>query len=195
VLTLVIPRLEQTGIKPSPGVAFLHAFAGKAYATLGERDAFKKSIDASRSALTASRPETIRRGVYSFLPEKISFYEATSYARLGDAQGAINAADEALSHYDLSRAVDHALIRIDRATGLVHSGEIPEACRYMARTLTEPEYVVQMASVVSRAQEFDRMLGDERHPAVRDWREFLASVRPTTTRRALPAPSGEPPAL
>jgi len=192
VLALVTSRLEQVAIKPSPGVAFLHAFAGKAYASLGERDAFKQSMDASRAAVAASRPETIHSGAHSFMPEKVSFYEATSYARLGDAHGAIDAADEALSRYDLSKVIDRALIHIDRATGLVHSGEIPEACRYVTLGLTEPNYVVKTASVISRAQEFDRMLGDERHPAVRDWREFLASVRPNTTRHALPAPCSSP---
>ena len=187
VLALVTPRLEQTAIAPSPGVAWLYAFAGKAHAALGERDAFRQSMDASRKALAASRPDTIRPGVHSFLPEKIWFYESTSYAWLGDAQGAIQAADEALSLYDLSNTTVPALIRIDRASGLAQAGEVPEACRYATWALSDP-HTVHASSVVRRARQFDGMLGDGRHPAVRDWREFLASVRPNTTRHALPAP-------
>ncbi|MGH8886335.1 MAG: hypothetical protein ACRDYX_14395, partial [Egibacteraceae bacterium] len=175
VLALVDPRLEQR-CRPTPAVAFLWAFKGKAHAALGERTAFERAMGQARKILDASPPELVGPGIFSFLPEKLEFYEATGYVRLGDAEHATQAADRALALYDPTHNSDPALVRLDKACALAQAGEIPQGCQVAKRALLDP-HTYPAVTVMVRAREFDVLLGDDRASAVRDWRDVLATIR------------------
>ncbi|MGH8904284.1 MAG: hypothetical protein ACRDYA_22020 [Egibacteraceae bacterium] len=178
VLALVGPRLEQSA-RPTPAVAWLWGFKGKAHAALAERTAFERAISRARTVLDASPAELVRPGIFSFLPNKLEFYEATGYVNLRDGDRATQAADRALALYDPTHKVDPALtalVRLDKASALAQAGEVPEACQVATRALLDP-HTYHAVSIVIRAREFDALLGDDRAPAVRDWREVLASIR------------------
>ncbi len=176
VLALVDPRLEQSA-RPTPAVAWLWGFKGKAHAARGERTAFERAISRARTVLDGSPPELVRPGIFSFLPNKLEFYEATGYVRLRDGDRAAQAADRALALYDPTQG--HAvptLVRLDKASALAQAGEVPEAGAVATSALLDP-HAYHSAGIVIRAREFDALLGDDRAPAVRDWRDALATIR------------------
>ena len=177
VLALIDPRLDQTKITPTPAVAFLWASKARAHATLGEKIAFRHAINRARRALDASPGHDSRYSAFTFPPGKLFFYQATGCARLGDVEGATEAADRALGLYDLTMTGDPALVRFDKATALAKAGELAEATQVASHALLD-QYTYPGSSVLARAREFDALLGEPRTPAVRDWREILT----TTTR-------------
>lgn len=189
VLALVNPRLAQRA-RPTPAIAFLWAFKGKAHAALAERAAFQRAMSQARTALDHSPAELLHPGIFSFLPEKLEFYEATGYVKLRDVGNAAQAADRALALYDSAHKVDPALVQVDKACALAQAGEIPEACQVATRAVLDP-HTYHAISVMVRAREFDALLGEERAPAVRDWRDVLATIRwpQPTSALALPAPA------
>ena len=83
VLANVSSRLDASHA-PSPAIAWLWGFRAKAHAVLGEADAFQESIDRARQALDRSAPELVRPGIFSFVPEKLAFYEARGWIELND---------------------------------------------------------------------------------------------------------------
>lgn len=125
--------------------------------------------------LDASPAELIGPGIFSFLPERVEFYEATGYVKLRDADRAIQAADRALILYDPTETEDPALVRLDKASALAQAGELAEACQLATRAVLDP-HTYHAASIMLRAREFDALLGADRAPAVRDWREVLATI-------------------
>jgi tetratricopeptide (TPR) repeat protein len=166
VLALVNPRLEQR-CRPTPAVAWLYGLKGKAHAARGERSAFQRAMSQARAALDASPAELIGPGIFSFLPERVEFYEATGYVKLRDADRAIQAADRALILYDSTETEDPALVRLDKASALAQAGELAEACQLATRAVLDP-HTYHAASVMIRAREFDALLGKDQAPAVRD---------------------------
>ena len=175
VLRLVDPRLAQRA-RPTPVIAWLWGLKARAHAALGERAAFERAMSQARKALDDSPAELIVPGILSLRPEKLEFYEATGYVRLRVADRAMQAADRALGLYDPTHNLDPALIRLDKASALAESGEVPEACGVATRALLDP-YTYHSDQIMVRAREFDALLGEDRAPVVRDWREALASVR------------------
>ncbi|HEX5496474.1 MAG TPA: hypothetical protein VFX70_18080, partial [Mycobacteriales bacterium] len=163
VLRLLEPRLDAAKLAPSPATAFLWASAARAHATLGENIAFRHAINRARQAMDARPPDDHRHSVFTFLPGKLAFYQATGCARLGDVTGATEAADRALGLYDLTITGEPALIRLDKATALARAGEIPEATRIASHALLDPHTYLGNG-VLTRAREFDALLGAPRTP-------------------------------
>ncbi len=188
VLDTVDPRLEVKHA-PSPPIAWLWGFKAKAHAMLGERDAFEGAITQAHRALDASSPGLIRPGIFSFMPEKLAFYEARGQVELGNTERASEAADRALSLYDPSETTEPALVRFEQASAYVQVGEIREGCRLAASAVLD-RHTYHSVSVVTRAKEFDRLVGASNCEAARDWRGVLESVRPP--QLALTAGSQEP---
>ncbi|HEV7976543.1 hypothetical protein [Amycolatopsis sp.] len=175
VLANVTPRLE-TKHPPSPAIAWLWGFRGKAHAMLGEADAFQRSIDRARQALDRSSPDLIQPGIFSFVPEKLAFYEARGWVELNDADAASAAADRAISLYDFTETTEPALARFEQASAYAQAGELTEACR-IATTAVVDRRTYHGITVVARAHEFDRLLGPSTCESVLDWREVLTSLR------------------
>ena len=75
VLATVDPRLE-TKHAASPAIAWLWGFKAKAHAMLGDRNSFELAISKAHKGLDASPPDLVQPGIFSFLPEKLAFYEA-----------------------------------------------------------------------------------------------------------------------
>jgi hypothetical protein len=175
VLANVTPRLETTHA-PSPAIAWLWGFRAKAHAMLGEADAFRKSIDRARQALDRSSPDLVQPGIFSFVPEKLAFYEARGWVELNDADAASTAADRAISLYDFTETTEPALARFEQASAYAQAGELAEACR-IASTAVLDRRTYHGITVVARAHEFDRLLGPSNCEFVRDWRELLTSLR------------------
>jgi hypothetical protein len=175
VLDLVNPRLEQRH-RATPAIAWLWSVKGKAHAARAERAAFEHAISRARQLLEDSPAQLIGPGIFSFLPEKLAFYEATGSVKLRNPDRAIHAADHALALYDPSDIVDPALIRLDRASALVQAGEVPHACQVATSAVLDP-HTCHTAGVLVRAREFDALLDDGRASGVREWREVLAAIR------------------
>ncbi|MGH8887773.1 MAG: hypothetical protein ACRDYX_21915 [Egibacteraceae bacterium] len=90
---------------------------------------------------------------------------------------ATQAADRALALYEPAHShAEPALIWVDKACALAQAGEVPEACTVAKRALLDP-HTYHSVAIVIRAREFDALLGDDRAPAVRDWRDVLATIR------------------
>ncbi|HEY9391340.1 MAG TPA: hypothetical protein VIR27_16445, partial [Mycobacteriales bacterium] len=186
VIRLVSPRIEGRHPKDTPAVSWLWAFKAKAHAALGEKTAFGHSINRSREILDAAPADLNGPGIFAFRPGKLAFYEATGCVRLRETDGAIRAADRALNLYasdnTLGSNQDPALIQLDKASALVQSGEIVEACRVGIGAIVD-ENTYPSSTVVRRAHEFNELLGPNTTAPARDWRDALHTV--TTRRPAL----------
>lgn len=64
---------------------------------------------------------------------------------------------------------------MDKASALAQAGEVPEACNLAKHALLDP-HTYHSVAIVIRTREFDALLGDDRAPVVRDWREVLATI-------------------
>jgi transcriptional regulator with XRE-family HTH domain len=176
VLALVAPRLDKNPA-PSPAIAWLWAFRAKAHALLNEREAFELSVERSQQVLDGSPADLVRPGIFSFLPEKLAFYEARGRVDLGDPTGALAAAQRASDLYDFAETMEPALVRFEQASGLVQAGEVPEACQVATAAVLD-ERTHHGITIIIRAREFDSLLGSSSQNAVREWRDVLAALRP-----------------
>ncbi|MEV7011702.1 hypothetical protein [Streptosporangium sp. NPDC051022] len=186
VLAHVLPRLEQAP-SPSPAVAWLWGFAAKAHAALGHRDAFERAIEASHAALERSPAGAIRPGIFSFLPEKLAFYEARGRVDLRDTPGAADAAARALAAYDLTDTTEPALVRFEHASALAQTGETEEAYRIAFGAVTDG-HIFLSVSVMTRAHEFGTLLPPASAEA-RQWRDVLTGLEGPDALPALPPAS------
>jgi hypothetical protein len=175
VLIEITSRLENQGMTATPAIAWLWGFSALAHAKLGNRSAFDRAINNSRSTLSRCAPEMMRPGCLSFLPERHTFYQARGLADLGDVNGTRRATLEALAAYDPTDNTDPALVRFAYASVLAKSGEAEEACRVAGLAISDP-HIFPSIPVVVRAHEFDALL-DPKAPSTRDWREVLADVQ------------------
>lgn len=175
VVENITPRLDAKH-SPSPAIAWLWGFHAKAHAMLGDLNAFQKSIDRARQALDRSSPDLVQPGIFSFVPEKLAFYEARGWVELNNADAASAAADRAISLYDFTETTEPALARFEQASAYAQAGELNEACR-IARTAVQDRRTYHGVTVAARAHEFDRLLGRSNCESVRDWREVLTSLR------------------
>ncbi|MDT4991536.1 MAG: hypothetical protein QOH97_1428 [Actinoplanes sp.] len=174
-LDAVSPRLE-TRHAPSPAIAWLWGFRAKAHAMLGDANAFQRSIDNARTALDRSASELVRPGIFSFVPEKLAFYEARGWVELDNAEAASAAAERAIGMYDFAETTEPALVRFEQASAFAQAGELQEACRIATAAVLDRR-TYHGITVFARAREFDRLIGPSNAEAVRDWREVLASLR------------------
>jgi transcriptional regulator with XRE-family HTH domain len=171
VVRITGARLDRR-LTPSPAVAWLWGFNAKAHAALGAADAARRAFDHARQALDESPRSQVRPGIFSFVEEKLEFYEASAFVTLGDAANAVSAADRALKHYDPNETTEPALVRFERASALVLSGELDEGCRFAAGTVLDPR-TYHSVTVRGRARKFDDLLGQRRSAAVDDWRAVM----------------------
>ncbi len=177
VLDQVTPRLEQA-TKATPPIAMLWGFAAMAHATLGKRDEFERAIHRSRNVLTRCDPDAVKLGIFSYLPRKHAFFEARGRADLGDAEGAGDAAVQALGAYEDTAKTDPAVVRFAYASALLKSGELEEACRLGAKAIAtmldlnmKPTYPVMI-----RAYDFDAVI-DRKAAGALVWHETLARAK------------------
>lgn len=173
-LALLEPRLAANPA-PSPAIAWLWGFTARAHAALGQRDEFKAAIDCSQECLASSRPEQVRPGIFSFVPEKLAFYEASGAVQLGDPGTALAAADRALALYDPAETTEPALATLVRASALVEAGEPGEACQVAVTALLDPA-TYHGITVRTYAARFDDLVRDTGLPETREWREVRAAV-------------------
>ncbi|MGH3931931.1 MAG: hypothetical protein ACRDTF_18375 [Pseudonocardiaceae bacterium] len=176
VLANVDSRLE-TKHAASPAIAWLWGFKAKAHAMLGDRGSFELAISKANRALDTSPPDLVQPGIFSFLPEKLAFYEARGRVELGCTEEASAAAERAIALYDFSETTEPALVRFEQASAFAQAGEIQEACRIAITTVLDRR-TYHGITVITRAKEFDRLLGPSNCEAARDWRELLAALRP-----------------
>jgi transcriptional regulator with XRE-family HTH domain len=173
VLTLIEPRLEGKAL-PTPAVSWLWAFKARAHAALGQAGEFQKAIHQSQGALSSSRPEQVTPGIFSFLPERLAFYEATGAVQLKMPETAVAAADRALSLYDPSETTEPTLARLERASALALAREIPQACNVAIEALLDPN-TFHGVSVRRYAARFDGLVRGIQSPETRQWREVHAA--------------------
>jgi tetratricopeptide (TPR) repeat protein len=174
VLALLEPRLDSDP-PASPAIAWLWGFTARAYSCLNEPERFKRAIDRSRECLERSSPDLVAPGIFSFVPEKLAFYEATGAVRLSDSDRAISAADRALSLYDPSETTEPTLAKLERASALAKAGEVPEACRVAKVALLDPS-TYHGVTVQTYASKFDEIIRGIQSPETREWREVRAEV-------------------
>jgi tetratricopeptide (TPR) repeat protein len=160
----------------SPTIAWLWGFKAKAHAMLGDRDSFELAVSRARKALDSSPPNLVQPGMFSFLPEKLAFYESRGLVELGRTEQALATAERAIACYDFDETTEPALVRFEQASALAQAGELQEACRVATAAVLDRR-TYHGVTVVTRAKEFDLLLGPSNRGAVRDWRDVLGSLR------------------
>ncbi|MEV6428697.1 helix-turn-helix transcriptional regulator [Nocardia sp. NPDC051463] len=182
VLHLLDPRLaENPG--HGPAVAWLWGMAARAHASLGDADQFAYCINKSSAALDDFAPADLPVGIFSFRPEKLAFYQAIGYSRLGRAEETASAAARAISLYDPQETMEPALVQFEHASALLSSGEVDEACAIATRAITNGHTYVGL-TVTKRAEQFDSTLTGQRGRAVSDWREQARLICDSARTRA-----------
>jgi tetratricopeptide (TPR) repeat protein len=177
VLDTVDPRLDHAP-NASPAIAWLWAFKAKAHAALKDAPSFQRAIERAREALERSPKDRIHAGIFSFLPEKLHFYEARGWVELGNPAAAAQASERALPLYDPTENTEPALVRFEQASALAQAAEVEQACAIATDTVNDPR-TYRSITVVTRAREFDRLLDPAADNAsVLAWREVLREVRP-----------------
>lgn len=171
VLSLLVPRLEARASK-NPAIAWQWAFCGKAYAALGNRGRAEHAFDQSERVLGESPSETIKSGIFSFVPEKLAMYRAQAYVSLCLPDEAIGAANHALSLYDPNETTEPSLARIELASALLRAGEVDEACVQAKAAIEGPSVFVNV-SVRNSARRFNSELPNTRSAAITDWKDTL----------------------
>lgn len=169
VLNLLGPRLEENP-GHGPASAWLWGMAARAHASLGNFDGFAGSIARSEQALENIPADQLSIGIFSFRPEKLAFYQAIGYSRLGRTAETARAAARAIELYDPSETMEPALVRFEHATALLGSGEVEEACAVATRAITNGHTYVGL-TVTKRAKQFDAALSTFQGRAVADWRQ------------------------
>lgn len=175
VLDQVTSRLE-SGPNPSPAIAWLWGFRAKAHAMLGDRNAFQHAVDQARTVLDHSSRDLIGPGIFSFVPEKLAFYEARGWVELNDTDAAAAAAEQAIAMYDPTETTEPALAQFEKASAFAQGGELPEACRIASNALLDRR-TYHGITVIARAYEFDTLVGPSNDELVRTWKQVLSSVR------------------
>ncbi|WP_225725621.1 MULTISPECIES: DNA-binding transcriptional regulator [unclassified Nocardia] len=183
VLRLLAPRL---GENPNHGAAaaWLWGMAARAHASVGESAQFEYCIARSANALDGIPNAELPVGIFSFRPEKLAFYRAIGYSRLGRAEETAQAAAQALSLYDPRETTEPALVRFEHATALLESGEVEHACAVATEAITDGNTYVGL-TVGKRARLFDAALTHRRGPAIADWRERARPVLAAATDRSV----------
>ncbi len=174
VLALLEPRLGGSP-SPSPAIAWLWGFTARAHAALNHPELFQLAIDHAQDSLERSSPDAVGPGIYSFLPEKLAFYEATGAVCLNHTDRALAAANRALALYDLSETTEPTLAKLERASALAKGGEVPEACSVAAAALLDPT-TYHGVTVRTYAAKFDGLVRDVDLPETREWREVRQEV-------------------
>lgn len=174
VLRLLSPRLDRNP-PASPAIAWLWGFKARAHAALGEPEEFKHAIDNAQASLERSQPDRIAPGIFSFVPEKLAFYEMTGAVQLNDTKAALEAARRALTLYDPSETTEPALVMLDRASALAQAGEVAEACRVASNAITNP-HTYYGITVHSYAHRFSDRIRTIQSAETREWRDVLAQV-------------------
>ncbi|GII83407.1 hypothetical protein Ssi03_13970 [Sphaerisporangium siamense] len=172
-LALVTPRLDQA-VGATPAIAWMWGFAALAHAALGDRVAFERAINRSRTTLDRCQQTVQQSGALSFQQERQTFYETRGRADLGDLEGTAEAATRALAAYDPTDNADPALVRFAYASALAKAGENEEACRVATTAIRDP-YVCHSHVVVVRAHEFDSLLAPS-GSVTADWRQALSEI-------------------
>ncbi|RZU49060.1 hypothetical protein EV385_0795 [Krasilnikovia cinnamomea] len=175
VLHTVGPRLDGR-VTPTPATAWLWGFAAKAHAMLGDRYSFERAIDRAKHVLGQSDQSLIHPGIFSFLPEKIDFYEARGWVELSQVDEASAAAERAIARYDFAETTEPALARFEQASAFVQAGEIQEGCR-LATAAVLDRRTYHGVTVVARAKEFTGLIGPSAGQAASEWREVFSSLR------------------
>jgi hypothetical protein len=173
VLDLVGPRLAQDP-KASPATAWLWAFAARAHAAQGDRVGFQRSVACAHECMERSSAQQVRPGVFARQPANLLFYEATGAVALGLHGAAISAADRAFARIP-SGDSDRVLVRLEKASALAGSGEIPEACRVAIDALRQPGFYHDVG-VRTYAVKFDRVIRGIQAPHTKEWRQVLADT-------------------
>ncbi|TQM30380.1 helix-turn-helix domain-containing protein [Nocardia bhagyanarayanae] len=174
VLRLLDPRLAED---PATGAAaaWLWGMAARAHADLGDERQFAYCIDKSARALDSVSSEELPIGIFSFRPEKLAFYRAIGYARLGKPDETAIAAAQAISLYDPSETMEPALVSFEHATALLASGEVDEACAVATAAITNANTYIGL-TVTKRAKRFDSALLNNSGRAVGEWRQRAREV-------------------
>jgi transcriptional regulator with XRE-family HTH domain len=178
VLRLLDPRLGTGTRQATPPLAWLWAFQARAHAALGHPADTDRAFAHACEVLDRSASTQVTAGIFSFLPEKLAFYQANAYVALAAADQARIAADEALRLYDLSETTEPALVRFERASALAQAGELDEASRYAVATVLDPRTYPSI-TVRTRANAFGNLLDQiagPANPVVREWHEVTANV-------------------
>lgn len=182
VLNLLGPRLEENP-GHGPAAAWLWGMAARAHASLGNFDGFARSIARSEQALENVPADQLSIGIFSFRPEKLAFYQAIGYSRLGRTAETARAAARAIELYDPSETMEPALVRFEHATALLGSGEVDEACAVATRAITNGHTYVGL-TVTKRAEQFDSALSTFQGRAVADWRQQARMIINSPRTRA-----------
>ncbi|MBO0884586.1 MAG: hypothetical protein J2P17_30485 [Mycobacterium sp.] len=163
------------GGQPNAAGALATAIEARAHARTGDRTKALAAIRRSEAIFDRLQPWETEENVLGFYEQLFRFYQSNVLTYIGETKAALASQQRALELSPPEMEIDPVLIRLDRATCLVHEGEVAEGCHSASRALLSLSPEARRGTPTTRAHELVKMIpsGANRIGAVRDLREIL----------------------
>lgn len=166
--------------QPSAGTALAAALEARAHAILGRVNETRVALNRAGADLELLDDRSVGTSAFGYNEAQLMFHEGNAYTHLGDTAAAWRAQERALALCPAGDYMDRAMIRLDQAVCLAHSGDVSEASRYASATLLSLNTVERQGIITLRAQELFRAIpaAERTQPPVRELRELIMSDDP-----------------
>lgn len=170
--------------QPSAGTALAAALEARANAILGRVRDTRAALNRAEADLELLDDRSVGTSAFGYNEAQLMFHEGNAYTHLGDTKAAWRAQERALALCPAGDYMDRAMIRLDRAVCLAHSGDTSEASRHASATLLSLNSAERQGIITLRAQELFGAIPAAEHnqPPVQELRELIM----TTDERSAP---------
>jgi tetratricopeptide (TPR) repeat protein len=174
---LAVARHAQdiVGRLPCIGAVLAAALEARVHGRLSRGDDARAAIGAAEGALSALDAESVTASAFGYNEAQLRFHEGNALTHLGDVENAWRAQQRALELYPDSDYLDRTLVRLDRASCLVHDGDPTGALVYATQALTSCVEEERRGLLTIRGRAILRSLPPTVRalPAGRDLRDLL----------------------
>ncbi|GAA4471788.1 helix-turn-helix transcriptional regulator [Phytohabitans houttuyneae] len=168
------------GRKICVGSVLAATLEARAHAALGRHTDACDTLQRAQLALEHLDPDADTPSAFSYNEAQLRFHEGNAYTHLRDTASAWAAQQRALELYPDSDYLDRSLVRFDRATCLVHDGDIASAMSIAVDLLLGLAHEQRSEMIVARGHRLLAQLTPRQRqiePA-RDLRELLMTAHP-----------------
>jgi len=157
------------------GSALAAALEARAYASMGRDKETREALARAEDILSHLKGEELSSSAFGYNEAQLRFHEGNSYTNLRDVPAAFKAQDRALQLCAPGDYTDWSMIRLDRASCLLSSGDVGDAISYAIETLVELSESQRRGIITMRGHEIIDSLpkSEQTLPAVRDLRDVL----------------------
>ena len=183
-----VARRSQSVVRAAPcvGAALAAALEARAHAALGDAGETRRALGRAETILAALDPRSVSGSAFGYTEAQLRFHEGNAYTHLRDTRSALKAQERALELCPPTDFTDWALTRLDRASCLLHDGDVSAAVAYGTETLASLTTSQIRGIIRMRARELEYAL-PVNYPAVSAVREFQELVMaPVRTTKGIP---------